>query len=197
MGKITLPLVVMLCMGSVIGFQYKKINQITEERNQYRQNTHSLLSSIETLRKDSSIQANQVQTLTLSLDEYKKYREEDSQIIKDLKLKIKQVSSIAKQELEVKVPINVPVKNIVVTDGIPDTIQTVSYNNQYVSFKGYIKHDSLTAQFNIPVTISQIMYKIPKRKFLWWSWGCKAIKQIIVTNNPYVQLNYSEYIEIQ
>lgn len=191
-------LVVLVGMGAIIGWQYKRIGQITDERNQYQQNTYSLLSDIEELRIDSSLQAHQVQTLSLSLDEYKQYRAADAQTIADLKLKIKHVSAVTKQELEVNVPISAFVKDsVIVADNISDTIQTISYKDQYVSFDGNIQHDSLTAQFHVPVTLTQVLYKVPKHKFLWWSWGCKAIKQVIITNNPYVQLNYSEYIEIK
>lgn len=199
MNKLTIWLLVALVsMGAVIGWQYQHIGQITNERNQYQQNTYSLLSDIEELRADSNLQAHQVQTLALSLEEYKKYRMEDAQTITDLQLKLKQVSAVAKQELEINVPISTPIKDsIVVANDTLNTIQTISYNNQYVSFNGNIQHDSLTAQFHVPVTISQILYKIPKHKFLWWSWGCKAVNQVITTNNPYVQLNYSEYIEIK
>lgn len=199
MNKLTIWLLVALIgMGAVVGWQYKRIGQITDERNQYQQNTYSLLSDIEELRADSSLQAHQMQTLSLSLEEYKKYRAADAQTITDLKLKLKQVSAVAKQELEVNVPISAPVKDsVVVSNDMPDTIQTISYKDQYVSFDGTIQHDSLIAQFHVPVTISQVLYKVPKHKFLWWSWGCKAIKQVIIINNPYVQLNYSEYIEIK
>ena len=98
MNKLTIWLLVALIgMGAVVGWQYKRIGQITDERNQYQQNTYSLLSDIEELRTDSSLQAHQVQTLSLSLEEYKKYRAADAQTITDLKLKLKQVSAVAKQ----------------------------------------------------------------------------------------------------
>ena len=67
MNKLTIWLLVALIgMGAVVGWQYKRIGQITDERNQYQQNTYSLLSDIEELRTDSSLQAHQVQTLSLS-----------------------------------------------------------------------------------------------------------------------------------
>lgn len=199
MNKIsTLLLVVSIIMVAIVGWQYKKIVRITNERNQYQQNTYSLLTDIEELHANSNLQAHQVQTLSLSLDEYKKFRKADAQTITDLQLKLKQVSAVAKQELEVNLPISAPVKDsVVVSNDKSDTIQTISYKDQYVAFNGTIQHDSLIAQFHVPVTISQALHKVPKHKFLWWSWGCKAIKQVIITNNPYVQLNYSEYIEIK
>lgn len=199
MNKLTVWLLIaLISMGAIILWQQKRIGKITDERNKYQQNTYTLLSDIEKLRTDSSMQAYQVQILSLNIDEYKKYRAADAQIIESLKLKLKQVSAVSKQELEVNVPINTIVKDsIIFVNNATDTIKTITYKDQYVTFDGNIQNDSLTAHFNVPVTISQVLYKVPKRKFLWWSWGCKAVKQVIITNNPYVQLNYSEYIEIK
>lgn len=189
---------VIVGLGTIVGFQGKRISQVTDERNQYQQNTYTLLADIETLQQDSAIQAYQVDKLTLSLDEYRKYRSEDAQTIADLKLKLKQVSAISKSEISVNVPINTPVRDtVIVVDSIYRKVQTIAYNDSNVSFNGTIWNDSLKANLHVPVTISQVLYKVPKHKFLWWSWGCKAVKQVVITNNPYVQLNYSEYIEIK
>lgn len=189
---------VVVGLGTFVGFQFKRISQVTQERNQYRQNTYTLLGDIEALQQDSAIQAYQVDKLTLSLDEYKKYRSEDAQIIADLKLKLKQVSTISKSEISVDVPINSPIRDtVIIVDSTYQKAQTIAYKDNNVTFTGTIWNDSLKANFHLPVTISQVLYKVPKHKFLWWSWGCKAVKQVIITNNPYVQLNYSEYIEIK
>lgn len=186
-----------LSLCSIIGWQHKKIQHITQERNRYQNNTYGLLTNIEELRKDSIEQAYQVQTLSLTIDEYKQYRELDAKTIADLNIKLKQVTAVAKQEMEIYVPIHVPVKDSITTDSVPQKIQTISFQDEYVSLAGTIQDDSLQATFNIPINITQVLYKVPKRKFLWWSWGCKAVKQVIITDNPYVQLNYSEYITIQ
>lgn len=187
-----------ICLISIYGWQYKRIQILTQERDRYQNNTYGLLSDIEELRKDSTEQAYQVQTLSLTVDEYKKYRAQDAKTISDLKVKLKQVSAVSKQEMEVNVPVYVPVKDtVIIVDSIPQKLQSVTYKDDYVSLIGTIKNDSLQAAFNVPITLNQVLYKVPKHKFLWWSWGCKAVKQMIITNNPYVQLNYSEYIEIK
>ncbi len=187
-----------ICLIGIYGWQYKRIQSLTQERDRYQNNTYGLLSDIEELRKASTEQAYQVQTLSLTVDEYKKYRAQDAKTISDLKVKLKQVSAVSKQEMEVNVPVYVPVKDtVIIVDNIPQKLQSITYKDDYVSLIGTIKNDSLQAAFNVPITLNQVLYKVPKHKFLWWSWGCKAVKQMIITNNPYVQLNYSEYIEIK
>lgn len=188
---------VTLCMGGVALYQHHTIKNIKAERDTYQSDTYGLLSKIDTLRKDSTLQAYQIQTLKLSVDEYKEYRAEDLRTIQALDLKLKNVSSVSKQQIEVEAPINVPiVEKTVLQDSVEVKTQTVTLHNDYIAFDGTITSDSLTAQIHIPIQLTQIVHKIPKHKFLWWSWGCKAVKQVITTDNPYVNLKYSEYIEL-
>lgn len=199
MNKKTIGLIItFVCLGTVLGWQHKRIQDITHDRDSYKNNTYGLLSSIEELRKDSTIQAYQMQTLSLTVDEYKQYRVQDAKTISELKVRLKQVSAIAKQEMEVNVPVNIPIKDsVIAVDSVLQKLQAISYQDDYMSLNGTIQNDSLQATFNVPINITQVLYKVPKHKFLWWTWGCKAVKQVIITNNPYVQLNYSEYIEIK
>lgn len=189
---------VALCLSGVSIFQYNMLKKVKAERDTYQNNTYGLLAQIDTLRADSTMQAYQIQTLGLSVDEYKRYRAEDANIIKSLKVKLENVSAVSKHEMEMQASISAPIK----TDTLirNDTIypsKTVQLHNNYIKFDGSIHGDSLTANINVPVTLTQIVHKIPKHKFLWWSWGCKAVKQIIVTDNPYLTIKYSEYIELK
>ena len=183
-------------MAAIIYYQHDTIQEVKRDRDTYQNNTYGLLTDIEALRKDSLEQAYQIQTLSFTVDEYKAYRAEDLNTIQSLKLKLKNIQSVSKQSLEVNAPIATPiVKHI--PDSISRPITTVKLENTHISFIGTIKNDSLIANIQVPIQLTQIIHKVPKHKFLWWSWGCKAIKQVIVTNNPYVNLNYSEYIELR
>lgn len=188
--------VIILSMAAIIYYQHDTIQEVKRDRDTYQNNTYGLLNDIESLRKDSLEQAYQIQTLSFTVDEYKAYRAEDLNTIQSLKLKLKNVQSVSKQSLEISAPIATPiVKHI--PDSISRPITTVKLENTHISFIGTIKNDSLIANIQVPIQLTQIIHKVPRHKFLWWSWGCKAIKQVIVTNNPYVNLNYSEYIELR
>lgn len=193
------------CLAVIIGvlcgmifFQYNALKQAKEERDIYKNNTYGLLAQIDTLHNDSAIQAYQVQTLGLNVEEYKRYRADDLNTINALKLKLKNVSAVSKQEMEVQAAINVPIKtDTIIQNDTIYPVKTVRLHNDHISFDGNIRGDSLTADINVPVTLTQIIHKVPKHKFLWWSWGCKAVKQVIVTDNPYLNIKYSEYIELK
>ena len=193
---IFLLLGVLLLVG-VITYQHKAIQKIKIERDNYQNNTHTLLSEIEVLREDSTGKAYQIQTMKLDMDELKEYRQKDIATIKDLKIKLKHITAVSKQNMEVSAPIKAGVKDsIFVTDTIIRYIPVIKYHDPHITFEGKIINDSLTARVNIPITLTQILHKVPKRKFLWWSWGCKAVKQVVVTDNPYVNIKYAEYIEL-
>jgi hypothetical protein len=49
----------------------------------------------------------------------------------------------------------------------------------------------------LPVNLLQAVWVEPKHKFLWWRWGTKAIHQSISSDNPYVEIKYSEVMEIR
>lgn len=186
-----------LLLGGVIAYQHKTIKRIKIERNTYQNNTHTLLSEIEVLKKDSAGKVCQIQTMKLDIEELKKYRQKDIATIKDLKIKLRHIQAVSKQNMEVSAPIKAGVKDsIFVTDTIIRYIPVIKYHDPHITFEGKIINDSLTARVNIPITLTQILHKVPKRKFLWWSWGCKAVKQVIVTDNPYVNIKYAEYIEL-
>lgn len=192
---------IVFLVGWGVGFliQQGTVNRIKTERDRYQNNAQSLLDQIDTLRNDSTLQAVQIRTLRLTLDEYKQYRADDAATIKSLKVKLKNIQSVSKTELAVNIPIEAPVEHdtIYVPNDAPMPIETVKYENDHIQLEGVIRNDSLKVNFNVPITLTQIVHKVPKHKFLWWSWGCKAIKQIITCDNPYVNINYAEYIEIQ
>ena len=188
--------VIILSMAAIIYYQHDTIQEVKRDRDTYQNNTYGLLTDIEALRKDSLKQAYQIQTLSFTVDEYKAYRAEDLNTIQSLKLKLKNIQSVSKQSLEVNAPIATPIVTHI-PDSISKPITTVKLENTHISFVGTIKNDSLVANIQVPIQLTQIIHKVPRHKFLWWSWGCKAIKQVIVTNNPYVNLNYSEYIELR
>lgn len=187
--------VVILSMAAIISYQHNTIQKVTKDRDTYQNNTYGLMSNIEELRKDSMEQAYQIQALSLTVDEYKEYRAEDMQTIKSLKLQLKNITTVSKQSLEVNVPIAVPI--IKEKPQIEPAPINVRLHNEHISFIGTVSNDSLTAKIQVPIQLTQIVHKVPKHKFLWWSWGCKGIKQIVVSNNPYVNLKYSEYIELR
>ena len=169
-----------------------------EEKDSYKSNTEALMSEVRRIQADSSTMALDIKTLTMSLDEYKRFRAEDEEKIKKLGIRIKDLEATAKHNVEVDAPIDAEIKDsVMIRDTVPVFLKAVRMDTPYLKINGIIENDRLTGKINLPVTPNQAFWIEYKHKFLWWRWKVKAIHQTISSDNPYVKIKYSEYIKIK
>ena len=169
-----------------------------EEKDSYKSNTEALMSEVRRIQADSSTMALDIKTLTMSLDEYKRFRAEDEEKIKKLGIRIKDLEATAKHNVEVDAPIDAEIKDsVMIRDTVPVFLKAIRMDTPYLKINGIIENDRLTGKINLPVTLNQAFWIEYKHKFLWWRWKVKAIHQTISSDNPYVKIKYSEYIKIK
>ncbi len=169
-----------------------------EEKDSYKSNTEALMSEVRRIQADSSTMALDIKTLTMSLDEYKRFRAEDEEKIKKLGIRIKDLEAAAKHNVKVDAPIDAEIKDsVMIRDTVPVFLKAVRMDTPYLKINGIIENDRLTGKINLPVTLNQAFWIEYKHKFLWWRWKVKAIHQTISSDNPYVEIKYSEYIKIK
>ena len=172
--------------------------RLIEEKDSYKSNTEALMSEVRRIQADSSTMALDIKTLTMSLDEYKRFRAEDEEKIKKLGIRIKDLEATAKHNVEVDAPIDAEIKDsVMIRDTVPVFLKAVRMDTPYLKINGIIENDRLTGKINLPVTLNQAFWIEYKHKFLWWRWKVKAIHQTISSDNPYVEIKYSEYITIK
>lgn len=172
--------------------------RLIEEKDSYKSNTEALMSEVRRIQTDSSTMALDIKTLTMSLDEYKRFRAEDEEKIKKLGIRIKDLEAAAKHNVEVDAPIDAEIKDsVIIKDTIPVFIKAIRMDTPFLKINGTIENDRLTGKINLPVTLNQAFWIEYKHKFLWWRWKVKAIHQTISSDNPYVEIKYSEYIKIK
>ena len=189
-------LLILLIAATLILWRYAV--RITKERDRYQQNTEALIADMTRMQIDSTRMAVDVKTLRLTVSEYEDYRAEDAALIKRLGIRIKDLEAAARHRLVVGAPITASVKDsVIVRDTLFMPVQTVEMINPHIEFRGIIKDDTLKADVHIPVTLNQAVFVEYKRKFLWWRWKIKAVHQTISSDNPYVDIEYSEYIKVE
>lgn len=172
--------------------------RLIEEKDSYKSNTEALMSEVRRIQADSSTMALDIKTLTMSLDEYKRFRAEDEEKIKKLGIRIKDLEAAAKHNVKVDAPIDAEIKDsVMIRDTVPVFFKAVRMDTPYLKINGIIENDRLTGKINLPVTLNQAFWIEYKHKFLWWRWKVKAIHQTISSDNPYVEIKYSEYIKIK
>ena len=66
----------------------------------------------------------------------------------------------------------------------------------WVKVRGVICRDSIHCEIHSTDTLTQIVHRVPRR-FLFFRWGTKAIRQEITSSNPHTRIVYSEYIRLK
>ena len=198
MNKFSLYLLAaILVLGSVLWIQQKRITRIARERDRYQMNNDALLSDMQQWQIDSATMATDVKRLLMTADDFERYRAEDAAKIKQMGVKIKNLEAAAKHELEVNAPIAARIRDsIVIRDTVPVVIKSVSMNTPHLKLAGTIENDSLVGSIHLPVTLRQAIWVEYKRRWIFWK-RVKAVHQTITSDNPHVEITYSEYISIQ
>lgn len=191
-------LLLALGLGVATYTLYNWGSRMKEERDTYQSNTRALLADVTQVRIDSAMMASTVQVLRLSLDEYKKYRAEDAATIKKLGVRIRDLEAVGRHDVEINVPIDVPVKDTaVIKDTVKVIVKTVKTDTPYIKLNGIIEDNHLKGNIHLPVHLHQTFWVEYKHRFLWWRWKVKAIHQTISSDNPYVEIKYTEFINLK
>ena len=189
-------LTAVIVLGGIVWFQHRNTVRLRAERDRYQSNSTALLSEVKRMQVDSVTMALDAKTLQLTLDEYKRFRAEDAATIKRLGVKIKNLEATARHEVEVAGPIDATVRDtLVIRDTVPVLRQKVEMITPHIQLRGIIEDERLKGEIRIPVTLRQAVW-VEYRG--WWFWKrVKAVHQTISSENPYVEIRYSEYIKIK
>ena len=183
-------------LGGIVWLQHRHTVYLTEERDRFRMNNTALLSGMKRIQIDSATMALETKVLRLTVDEYKEFRAKDAEIIRRLGIKVKKLEVAARHKIEVKVPVDAVIQNtLIIHDSISLTKQKVEMVTPHIRLTGLIEGNHLRGDIKIPVTFHQAVWVEYKG---WWLWKrIKAIRQTISSDNPHVEIKYSEYIQIR
>lgn len=186
-----------LLLGLAVSLLWQRNGRLREERDRYRGNTEALLSDMKRIRVDSATMAVDVKALRLSVDEYKRLRAADAEKIRALGVKIRNLQAAARHEVEVRGPIDAAVRDIVILhDTVPVLRQKVEMISPHIRLTGLIDAGRLKGEIHVPVTLHQTVWIEYRRRWLFWR-RPKAIHQTIASDNPYVEIKYSELILLE
>lgn len=150
-------------------------------------NVGALTYDIKYDKLDDSLPVAQNTALQAKVSELEQLHLTDTKLIKDLKVKLKDVQA--------QHTLSAETADTVIIAPVPGTADSVfAYNDKWLSLHidipkrecQYIAYDSLTT----------IVSRTYKHKFLWWRWGTKGYEVRIVSFNPHSQIKYSRYIEV-
>ena len=149
-------------------------------------------STVKINGKDSTIQLNaaKINSLIYTVAEFEQYRANDYQTIESLKLKLKNVLSVANVSTHTEQQIITPTIKT-------DSTVCFNYNDLFISVSACSDSKNTKLYYSMTDSLTTVVNTIPKHKFLWWSWGVKAININILSKNPNTTFTYLDYVELK
>jgi len=196
MRKILIYAVIFLSILATV--LYWQLSEVKTEKKRLANNQEALLTDVETYKTEAGKNAASVLRLELSKSELEKYNKDLTQTVSDLKIKISRIQSASTTATSTDYSITTPVRDSIVYRDrlIPDTLKRITYNDAWLDLDGTIRKGIFSGNIQSRDTLVHIIHRIPK-KFLFFKWGTKAIRQEVTTKNPHSKIVYTQYIELK
>lgn len=189
---VTIALLLSALIASVIGMRKERA-----EKERFKANQTALLAQVDTLTTENGKHAADVLKLSLTVDEL---RNANAQLVKtadELNIKLKRIQSASTTATNTEVKVITQVRDsIVYRDSVIVPVKTFTWRDSWTDVNGVIERDSVDLLVSSVDTLTTIVHKVP-HKFWFIKWGCKAVKQTVVSSNPHTKITYTEYIEVK
>ena len=161
--------------------------KLQEDLSRQTENMGSLTYDIQYGNLDDSLSVARNTALQAKCDELKQLHLADTKLIKELKVKLKDVKSIHTTSSSTADTVRI--------EPVPNTADSVfSYQDKWLSL--HIDVPARLCQYTSRDSLTTIVSRTFKHKFLWWRWGTKGYQVQIVNFNPHSRINYSRYVEV-
>lgn len=195
MKKIAIYIILALtaaCVG--LGIALRKSNS---EKERFKANQTALLAQVDYWATENEKSAADVLKLSLTVDELRNANVRLVKTADELNIKLKRVQSASTSATKTDIKIITQVRDsIVYRDSVITPIKVFSWRDAWTDVNGVIERDSVDLSVSSVDTLTTIVHKVP-HKFWFIKWGCKAIKQTVVSSNPHTKITYTEYIEVK
>lgn len=183
-----------------MGFQQNAIGNLRSERDKYRHNTESLLTDVEQYKTKDSLNAAKVGALELTIKEYEKFRAEDAELIRTLKVKNRDLKAITTTQSETIIQLSsVPRDTVIIRDSVQVPAVSVCCGDDWYDFTGVLTENEFTG--NVHVRDSLIVAETVQYKRFWgFLWKTKKIKNRemdVVSRNPHTIIMGVDYVTIE
>ena len=178
--------------------QDRLIKKYKAESERYRANTTALMEDVTHYKLRDSLNGARADALELSMKELQKWRADDAELIKDLKIKNRDLAAINKAQTQTIIELRARGKDtLIIRDSIVTPAQTYHIGDKWYNFDCVVADNELSGNLAVRdslVLIEQVKYK----HFLWWKTKkIKDRKVDCVSLNPYSTIMGVERIIIE
>lgn len=182
--------------------QHGKIKHLRAERDTYQTNTQVLMEDVKRYQTRDSLNVATIGVLELKLSEFKKYRAEDAELIKSLKIKNRDLEAVTTAQMQTISELRAELKDSIVYlpgDTVERVVKCIEYRDRYLDVVGCIIDNVFSGEVVSRDSLT-IVNTVQYKRFWGFLWKTKKVKnrQIdVVSKNPHTQIMGVEYIEIE
>lgn len=192
MRRYAVIVVLILCLFAVVMY----FREVVKENLRLERNQVALLSdSLSHYRTKTGELVSSVEQLEMTIGELRRHRSELVSQLKSMKIRLRDIQSLSTTALESRVEVFVPIRDTIYIDtGKVVKAQSFHWSDAWTSIQGVIQNDSVRVKYQSRDTLLQVVRVVPKR-FLFFRWGVKEIRQDVKVSNPNTSVVYNEGIK--
>ena len=108
----------------------------------------------------------------------------DKQLIKELRLKLGQIETQQRSGTAIHDTVRLEAKSS----------SRYEYSDRWARFTLRMKPPDTTLVYTVSDSVTTLVYREYKHKFLWWRWGTKGYKVKVVNFNPHATIRYNQFV---
>ena len=187
--------IAILILSVVIYSLCKQNISLSRENDRLTHNNTVLYAGVDTYRTQLGQSVTQVGQLELTIKELKAYNEQLQERIKQMDLKLQRVQSVSVNAITTAFRFTVPLSSEIIRPS-GDRIRPFTWQDPWNRIDGIVSADSVECSLSRCDTLDQVIYRVP-RKFLFFRWGTKEVRQVVSARDPKSAIVYSEYIVLK
>ena len=183
-----------------VALQHKRIQSLIDVRDRYKNNTETLMGDVERYKIQDSINVARVQSLELTLDEFKRFRAEDEAIIKQLRNKSRDLQSVITTQSQTIIALqSIPRDTVIIRDSVKIKAKMLQCGDEWYDFDGLLTENEFTG--NVITRDSLLLAETVKyKRFLGFLWKTSKVQNRmmdVISKNPHVVIQDVELITIE
>ncbi len=181
--------VILLIVCMIIAFIFSGIKE--SESNKYKKENERLKVELAhaaidggIIRTDTirdSIPVYTSQTVTVDKPAFKELA--DLPLLKEINVKPAQAEEYETRVTEIY-------DTVYMTVHPPDSV--LEYKDNWASFRLSLRDSSLV--YSVRDSVTAVVYREYKHRFLWWKWGTKGYKVKLINFNPHSTIQYEQFV---
>lgn len=166
------------------------------EKERYKANQTALLSDVAYYKTENERNVASVRALTLTKNEIETYNKNLAERCDELEISLRRLISANITNMQTDYHLVGELRDsLVLRYNTIDTLRCMDYDDSYLTFSACVDSGGMyVADIISRDTVTAIVHRIPRR-FLFFKFGTKEVRQEVYCANPRTQIITTQYVE--